>query len=225
MKRNDFSKGTTISDAWRKLGVPTANIAQATRWHDNEASIWTLWLDQPHGVNFEKLDGGETLVLTPWEVPESESPQRRTKAERYWSDLRRAAEAGRTIRVLAITWRKDENGKCVEEQHGATVPLYWRTMQAAVHEDGHRIVLKEASAPERVWLSSPAETFLHGMHRGATLRREPLAQGRRCMLDDREIPFREIRELETKGMIVAEKQDDGSTLYSITAAGQSRWTF
>ena len=76
---------------------------------------------------------------------------------------------------------------------------------------------------EHTPLSSPAESFLYSLHRGATLLRLPLSQGRLCMLDDREIPYREVRELLDKGMVVGEKQTDGATLYRITDEGRSRW--
>ncbi len=84
-------------------------------------------------------------MLTPWAMPEAgeESEVRRGKNQRYWDDLRRAADEGRLIRILAITWKKDTDGKFVEDQHGATIPVYWRDMRASVHEDGTRIVLTE----------------------------------------------------------------------------------
>lgn len=143
---NRFSRNTNISEAWRKLGVPTSGISQASRWHDPGSCTWTLWLETPHGVNFESLDRGAKLVLTPWVMPEpgEESDVRRGKNQRYWDDLRQVADEGRLIRILAIKWRKDANGKFVEDQHGATIPVYWREMFASMHEDGTRIVLTQA---------------------------------------------------------------------------------
>lgn len=144
MKRSDFARNTNLSEAWRKVGVPTANISQATRWHDAAAGVWTLWLENPNGVNFESFDKGAKLVLTPWANDgRPRTPIHEAKSLRYWRDLREAAVNGRVIRILAVKWRRHANGTFVEEQHGATVPVYWREMRASMHEDDHRIVLTE----------------------------------------------------------------------------------
>jgi hypothetical protein len=145
MKRNDFPRDAKLTEAWRKLGVPTNNINQATRWHDKDARVWTLWIENPNGVNFEVHDKGAKLVLTPWELDrEGHSAIHKAKARKYWIDLHEAAVEGSAIRILAIKWRRDIDNKFVEEPFGATIPVYWREMLASMHEDGTRIVLTQA---------------------------------------------------------------------------------
>lgn len=148
MKRDDFRRDATLTDAWRKLGVPTTSRGQATRWHDKQSAVWTLWIENPNGVSFEALDKGDTLILTPWEVDEeSLSSIHKGKVRSYWIDLREAAGERKVIRIMAIKWRRDANGRFVDDPNGATVPVYWREMGSEMHEDGYRVVLREPSTP------------------------------------------------------------------------------
>jgi hypothetical protein len=80
----------------------------------------------------------------PWEHdPDEVTAVRQGKNRRYWGDLHAAAEQGRLIRILTIKWKRNASGAFVDDQHGATIPVYWREMKATLHEDGHRIVLRE----------------------------------------------------------------------------------
>ena len=145
MKRNDFPRNTILTEAWRRLGVPTNNINQATRWHDKGAGVWTLWIENPHGVSFVTQDNRNTLIVTPWRPDGAQhSNVHMAKAHAYWEDLHEAAAEEKIIRIMAIKWRKDATGAFVEEQHGATIPVYWRQMKATMDADGDRVVLTEA---------------------------------------------------------------------------------
>lgn len=144
-----FSPKKKSSEAWRNMGVPTDNRAQATRWHDEAAGIWTLWLENPNGVNFESHDKGATLVVTPWaDDGKPRSWIHEEKSRQYWRDRRNAAGGGRMIRIFGIKWKMDDRVKFVKDPNGATIEVYWREMRAFLHKDGHRIVLTAAKANE-----------------------------------------------------------------------------
>ena len=53
-------------------------------------------------------------------------------------------------------------------------------------------------------LSSPSANLLWTLRKGGTLRRQPLAEGRRYLVDgSHEVPLREVIDLEWRGLIVA----------------------
>ena len=72
-------------------------------------------------------------------------------------------------------------------------------------------------------LSSPSANLLWRLQKGATLQREPLAQGRRCLVDgSHEVPYREVSDLQFRGLIVSlpRENKDEPTRYELTEFGR-----
>lgn len=115
-----FSRGTTLTDAWRAAGVTILNARNAP-WAavaNDGTIVLTLWRDTPHPDN---VWTGRNLCDVRLR-DESEETGPRIAKLREWNRL--IIEACRSpARVIVLNWRRDSDGQFQPDQDGASMPV------------------------------------------------------------------------------------------------------
>jgi hypothetical protein len=154
--RRVFSRGTTLTEAWRSCGIELRNPRNPP-WSAHRPDgtlVLTVWRDHPEAGRWTQWRRGNLAcdlgVRQPGEIP-GESARRIAKLEAHNEAIRQAATVEATIIVLVLNWRRDRHGRFVPAQRGASVPVEaWRA-KIGVIVDGRRyaysIVAIDRDAP------------------------------------------------------------------------------
>jgi hypothetical protein len=127
-----FSRGTSLTEAWRACGVELGNPRNPP-WHayrPDGTLVLTVWRDHPDAGRWIRWHRGNFAadlgIRRPGEIP-GESARRIKKLEEHNEAIRQAALGDATIVVLVLNWKRDAQGRFVAEQSGASVPVEaWR---------------------------------------------------------------------------------------------------
>lgn len=130
--RKVFPPGTTLTEAWRACGVELLSPRNPP-WSAHRPDgtlVLTVWRDHPEAGRWTRWRTGNFAadlgIRKPGEIP-GESVRRLKKLEAHNAAIREAAGRDAPIIVLVLNWKRDAQGRFVEGQQGASVPVEaWR---------------------------------------------------------------------------------------------------
>ncbi len=138
-----FSRGTSLTDAWRRCGIQLVQPRDPPwhAWRDDGTLVLTVWRDNPdvgRWVQWHPGGAGLRMALRDPGSIAGESDRRLQKLRSYNNAVQMAVRADRPIIVLVLTHRRNEQGQYQGTQRGAAVPAEaWNAWIGEVRDGGN----------------------------------------------------------------------------------------